>query len=193
MHHRRQPRSAGPTSGATGADRAVENGAQMERTGGAGIFGLRRRCARPPGRFGGCTSKDVVGQRQKRGARRRRLECDEGPHHNVVPLSNGEKRPRLPENNNVIFHGANKKLESGCTDIEPQEIPWREGFPIWRCSTHSRVFVVFGTNAADRASWLVAALSTGCLARKRGRPSVYPIASRARLSIRSFDRFLLAP
>ena len=46
MHHRRQPRSAGPTSGATGADRAVENGAQMERTGGAGIFGLRRRGAR---------------------------------------------------------------------------------------------------------------------------------------------------
>ena len=103
MHHRRQPRSAGPTSGATGADRAVENGAQMERTGGAGIFGLRRRCARPPGRFGGCTSKDVVGQRQKRGARRRRLQCDEGPHHNVVPRSNGEKRPRLPENNKTSF------------------------------------------------------------------------------------------
>ena len=123
MHHRRRPRSAGPTSGATGADRAVENGAQMECTGGAGIFGLCRRDARPPGRFGGCTSKDVVEQKQKRGARCRRLQYDEGPHHNVVPLSNGEKRPRLPENNNVIFHGANKKLESGCTDIEPQEIP----------------------------------------------------------------------
>ena len=24
---------------------------------------------------------------------------------------------------------ANKRLESGCTDIEPQEIPWRQGFP----------------------------------------------------------------
>ena len=103
MPHRRQPRSAGPTSGATGADRAVENGAQMERTGGAGIFGLRRRCARPPGRFGGCTSKDVVEQRQKRGARRRRLQCNERPHHNVVPRSNGEKRPRLPENNKTSF------------------------------------------------------------------------------------------
>ena len=31
MPHRRQPRSAGPTSGATGADRAVENGAHERR------------------------------------------------------------------------------------------------------------------------------------------------------------------
>ena len=78
IHHRRQPRSAGPTSGATGADRAVENGAQMERTGGAGIFGLRRRGARQPGRFGGCTFKNVVEQRQKRSARRRGCDTMKG-------------------------------------------------------------------------------------------------------------------
>ena len=44
-------------------------------------------------------------------------------------------------------------------------------------------FVVFCTNTAERASWLVAASNTRCLARQRGRPSAYPVASRARLSI----------
>ena len=35
--------------------------------------------------------------------RRRQLQCYEGPHQNVVPHSNGEKRPRLPENNKTSF------------------------------------------------------------------------------------------
>ena len=54
----------------------------------------------------------------------------------------------------------------------------------------SRVSVVFSTNTAERTSWLVVALNIGCLAPKRGRPSVHPIASRARLSKRSFDGFI---
>ena len=78
----------------------------MEHLRGAGICGLRRRGSRPPELFcycTACTSKDVVEQRQKRSVRRRRLQRDERPHHNVVPRSNGEKSPRLPENNKTPF------------------------------------------------------------------------------------------
>ena len=98
MHHWRC-RSRGPPVGPLGLSGQL----QMERTSGAGICGLRRRGARPPERFGGCTSKDVVEQRQKRSARRRRLQRDEGAHHHVVPRSNGEKHPRLPENKETLF------------------------------------------------------------------------------------------
>ena len=56
---------------------ALSGQLQMERTSDAGIRGLRRRGTRLPEWFGGCTSKDVVEQRQKRRARRRRLQRDE--------------------------------------------------------------------------------------------------------------------
>ena len=96
------------------------------------------------------------------------------------------------ENNKTSLNGhfswGQQEVGISYTDIEPQEI---RGFS-HLVMLDSRVFVVFGTNTAERASWLMAALNTACLARRRGRPSVYPVAFRARLSIRSFDGFFVS-
>ena len=92
MHHRRRSKSAGPTSGTTGGARAAQ-----EFVGCAGAVP-------PPERFDSRTSKHVVEQRQKHCTLRWLLQRDEGPHYNVVPRSNREKRLRLlPANNKTSF------------------------------------------------------------------------------------------
>ena len=96
MHHLCRPGSAGPV-GPLG-----QSGQGMGHTICAGICGcgVCQRGARPPQWFGGCTSKHVVEQKQRRSVRIRRLQRDEGPHHEVLlepsrfSQSNGEKRLR---------------------------------------------------------------------------------------------------
>ena len=109
----------------------------------------------------------TVEHRQKRSAGHRRLQRDEGPRHNFVPRLNGEKRPRLPESNKTSFFMR----------------PIRDWNQVFRCRASrnsferriynsamldSRVFVVFGTNTAERSASLVA-LNTenGCCIKYR--------------------------
>ena len=92
MHHWSLSRRAGSTIGTTGGARAAQ-----EFVGCAGAVP-------PPERFDSRTSKHVVEQRQKHCTLRWRLQRDEGPHYNVVPRSNREKRLRLlPANNKTSF------------------------------------------------------------------------------------------
>ena len=156
MHHWRQPRGAGPTSGALGLSGQM----QMERTSGAGICcgGLRWRGVRLPEWFGGCTSKDIVEQRQMRSApgvggcnAMKGLIIKSCPAQTEKNARDCLKKTR--RHFSWGQHWPNKRLESGCTDKVPQEFPWSEGIPIWRCSTPELLWSSAQTLPSARHGW----------------------------------------
>ena len=85
------------------------------------------------------------------GTRRRRLQRDEGPHNKVVPRSNGEKRPRLPEKNKTSFFMgptlAQQEVGIRLYRQSASRISLKRGYS-HLAMLDPRVFVVFGTNTA---------------------------------------------
>ena len=104
------------------------------------------------------------------------LQRDEGPHHNFTTWRNTLEIAWKQQD--VIFM-------TSC------EIPWRQGFPAIprrQCSTVEFLWSSAQTLPSKGHCWwlnhILDALHT-----REGLPSVYPIASRACLSIRLLDRF----